>query len=132
MFKAKDIMTKTVVCTRPEMPIYDAIRLLAHRNITGLPVVDADLNLVGLLSEKDVLKMLYATEDHEGQSVSDYMTSDTISFDVNDSLIDLCDCLIDKPFRRVPIVEDGKLMGVTSRSDVIKAILKLKHQEIRD
>ncbi|MCK4958572.1 MAG: CBS domain-containing protein, partial [Planctomycetes bacterium] len=69
MFKVKDAMTTTVVCTRPEMPIYDAVRMLAGRRITGLPVVDADLNLVGVLTEKDVLKMLYDTEDSPEQTV---------------------------------------------------------------
>ena len=63
MFKVKDIATKMVITARPEMPIYDAIRLMANRNITGLPVVDAELNLVGVLSERDVLKLLYETTE---------------------------------------------------------------------
>ena len=129
MFKAKDIMTKVVVSAQPDMPIYDAIRTLANRNITGLPVVDADLNLVGVLSEKDVLKMLYATEDSPEQTVNDFMSTNVVSFDVNNSLIDLCDCLVENKFRRVPITQDGKLVGIVSRSDIIRAILKLKHQE---
>ncbi len=129
MFKAKDIMTKVVVSAQPDMPIYDAIRTLANRNITGLPVVDADLNLVGVLSEKDVLKMLYATEDSPEQTVNDFMSTNVVSFDVNSSLIDLCDCLVENKFRRVPITQDGKLVGIVSRSDIIRAILKLKHQE---
>jgi CBS domain-containing protein len=130
MFKVKDSMTTTVVCTRPEMPIYDAVRLLAGRRITGLPVVDADLNLVGVLTEKDVLKMLYDTEDSPEQTVGDFMSRYVVSFDVNNNLIDLCDCLIDNPFRRVPVTENGKLAGVASRSDVIRAILRLKRQEV--
>ena len=129
MFKAHEIMTEAVICARPDMPIYDAIRLLSHRRLTGLPVVDEDLNLVGLLSEKDVLKVMYAVDDHQDHTISDYMTEDIISFDVNDSLVDVCDSLIENPFRRVPITKEGKLMGITSRSDVINAILKLKHQE---
>ena len=132
MFKAKDVMTKVVIAVQPEMPIYDAIRTLADRNITGLPVVDADLTLVGLLSEKDVLKTLYATEDSPEQTVSDFMSTNIINFDANASLIDLCDCLIENNFRRVPITEDGKLVGIASRSDIIRAILMLKHQQTSD
>ncbi len=128
MFKAKDIMTKVVITARPEMLIYDAIRTLANRNITGLPVVDADLALVGVLSEKDVLKTLYAAEGSPEQTVKDFMSTDVVSFDANASLIDLCDCLTEGNFRRVPITEDGKLLGIVSRSDIIQAILKLKHQ----
>ena len=132
MFKAKDIMTKVVITARPEMLIYDAIRTLANRNITGLPVVDADLALVGVLSEKDVLKTLYAAEGSPEQTVKDFMSTDVVSFDANASLIDLCDCLTEGNFRRVPITEDGKLLGIVSRSDIIRAILKLKHQQASD
>lgn len=130
MFRAKDIMTQSVVCARPEMPIYDAIRLLARRRITGMPVVDNELNLVGVLSEKDVLKVLYATEDSVEQTVSDYMNVGAVSLDVNDTLIDLCDCLTENIFRRVFITDEGRLAGVVSRSDVINAILRLKHQVV--
>lgn len=130
MFKSKDVMTQATICTRPEMPIYDAVRLLAGRKITGMPVVNDELNLIGVLTEKDVLSMLYDTEDSIEQTVSDYMSTGVVSFDVNSTLIDLCDCLTEHHFRRVFITEDDKLVGVASRSDVIRAILKIKHQEV--
>ena len=130
MFKAHDIMTEAVICAYPDMPIYDAIRLLSHRKLTGLPVVDEDLKLVGLLSEKDVLRIMNASDDHSENTVSEYMTEEVVSFDVNDNLIDLCDSLTENNFRRVPITKDGQLMGIISRSNLIDAILKLKHQEL--
>jgi CBS domain-containing protein len=129
MFKAHDIMTEAVICTYPDMPIYDAIRLLSRRRLTGLPVVDEDLKLVGLLSEKDVLRIMNASDDHSENTVSDYMTTKVVSFDVNDNLIDLCDSIMENNFRRVPITKDGQLMGIVSGSNLINAILKLKHQE---
>ena len=129
MFKAHEIMTEAVICAYPDTPIYDAIRLLSQRKLTGLPVVDENLNLVGLLSEKDVLSMMNASNDHCENTVSDYMTEEVVSFDVNDNLVDLCDCLTDNHFRRVPITKDAKLMGIVSRSNLIDVILKLKHQE---
>jgi CBS domain-containing protein len=132
MFKAKDFMTRSVICTREDMPIYDAIRILSNRNLTALPVVDADLRLVGLVSEKDVLRILYEKEDRLKRMVGDYMTRKIISFDVNANLIDVCDCLMEHPFRRVPITEHGRLVGIASTSDVIRAILKLEHQEVSD
>ena len=129
MFKAHEIMTEAVICAYPETPIYDAIRLLSQRKLTGFPVVNADLDLVGLLSEKDVLSMMNASDDHCENTVSDYMTEEVVSFDVNDNLVDLCDCLTENHFRRVPITKDAKLMGIVSRSNLIDAILKLKHQK---
>ncbi|NLH18317.1 MAG: CBS domain-containing protein [Phycisphaerae bacterium] len=132
MFKTRDFMTQAVICTREDMPIYDAIRILANRNITALPVVDEDLRLVGLVSEKDVLRLLYDKEDRVEKTVADYMNRKIISFDVNANLIDICDCLMQYPFRRIPITERGRLAGIASTSDVIRAILKLKHQELPD
>jgi CBS domain-containing protein len=132
MFKARDFMTRSVICTREDMPIYDAIRILSNRNITALPVVDADLRLIGLLSEKDVLRLLYEKEDRVDQVVADYMSRKIVSFDINANLIDVCDCLMEYPFRRVPITEHGRLVGIASTSDVIRSILKLKHQELPD
>ena len=132
MFKARDVMTTAIICARPEMPIYDAVRLLAGRSVTGMPVVDEELTLIGVLSEKDVLRMLYATEESIGHTVSEYMTIDPVHLTVDDSLVDVCDCLIDSNFRRVFITDEGKLAGVIGRSDVICAILKLKHQAADD
>lgn len=126
MFTAKDIMTEEVIRIRPETPIYNAIELLVENGITGMPVVDDGSNLVGVLSENDVLTMLYAMEDNTGQTVGDYMSTGVVSFDVNVSLIDLCDCLEENVFRRVLITDNGKLAGVVSRSDIIKIILEIK------
>ena len=70
-----------------------------------------------------------ASADRCENTVSDYMSEDVVSFDVNDNLVELCDCLTENDFRHIPITKDSKLMGVVSRSNLIDAILKLKHQE---
>ncbi|MHC4474080.1 MAG: CBS domain-containing protein [Planctomycetota bacterium] len=132
MFKAKDIMTRVVVCAWPQMPIYDAIRTLAERNITGLPVVDAQLKLVGVISEKDALRTLHIPDEGPEQTVADFMSEDVISFDANGSLVDLCDCLLEHPVRRVPITDNEKLVGIASVSDATRAILELKRQAASD
>lgn len=128
MLKAKDVMTIAVVCAWPKMPIFDAIRTLSGRNITGLPVVDAELNLVGVIGEKDVLKTLNESQDKAEGFVADYMTTDVVSFDINTSLNEICDCLINTNIHRVPITDKGKLAGVISISDIIKAMLIFKNQ----
>ena len=128
MFKAMDIATKMVVTTKPETPIYDAIRLLANRSISQLPVLDADLNLVGMLSERDVLELLYETRDNTQQTVADYMDTNISSLDVSANLIDLCDSLMNNELRSVPVTKDGKLCAIASRADVIRGILRVKNQ----
>ena len=128
MFKASKIMTQAAITVTPDMPIYDAIRLLTARNLSALPVVDEDLHLKGMLSEKDVLSLLYEHQDFSNKVVSDFMTLEVICFDVTDSLIDLCDCFEAHRIRRVPITENGCLRGMVGRSDVINAILAIKHE----
>lgn len=128
MFNIMDVVTKIVICTRPEMAIYDAIRTMANRNLTCLPVVDADLKLIGILSEKDVVKLLYETQERADQTVEDYMSTDIVSLDTKSNLIDLCDCLVNSNFRSVPVTDDGKLCAIASRSDLIKGILRVKQQ----
>jgi CBS domain-containing protein len=123
-----DIATKMVVTTKPETPIYDAIRLLANRNISQLPVLDADLNLVGILSERDVLELLYEIRDNTQQTVADYMDTNISSLDVSANLIDLCDSLMNNDFRSVPITNEGRLCAIASRADVIRGILRVKNQ----
>lgn len=97
MFKAKDIMQKNVISVTTDTPVFEAITLLVEKGITGLAVVDDDSNLVGILSEKDVLKLLYNLEANSG-TVAKYMSPDPICFGEEDSLIDICDCLINNHF----------------------------------
>jgi CBS domain-containing protein len=130
MFKANDVARKMVITVRPNTPIYEAIRLMANRNLTALPVVDAELNLLGVLSEKDVLRLLYETADRVDQTVADYMSVNVPSLNTNASLIDLCDQLMDSSARVVPLTENGKLCAIASRSDLIQGILRVKGQAL--
>jgi CBS domain-containing protein len=128
MFKAKEIMKTDVVAVKRNVPIYEAIRILVETNVTGLPVVNEDMTIAGILSEKDVLALLYNVEDRDG-TVEDFMTKGVVSFNQEDSLIDIAECLIQNHFRRVPITSHGKLVGIISRKDIVSYILKLRHKE---
>ncbi len=128
MFKAKTIMSTNVISVKRQTEIYEAIKKLVENNITGLPVVNDDMSLVGVISEKDVLSLLYNIEDKPGK-VGDYMTINPVCFDEDDSLIDIAECFIENNFRRVPIVAGGKLVGIVSRKDIIGYILKLRHKD---
>ena len=131
MLKAKDIMTTDLVTVKSQASVYEAIQELIDNNITGLPVVDDDMTVVGVISEKDILKLLYDLEK-DGGTVSDYMTEMTVSFDPEDNLLDICNCFMKNPFRRVSILSDGKLAGIISRTDIIGYILKIKqHDEVQ-
>jgi CBS domain-containing protein len=116
-------MTPGLLTTTPEAPVIDAIELLLANEITGLPVVDDAMRLLGILSERDVLK-LFDGEHAQAWHVRDIMTSDVISFNVGDSLFQVCECLARNSFRRVPVLDRGKLVGIVSRADIIMYLLK--------
>ncbi|MBN1972527.1 MAG: CBS domain-containing protein [Sedimentisphaerales bacterium] len=127
MFKAEIVMTPNVLSVKRDTPIYEAIRLLVEHNITGLPVVNDDMSIAGIITEKDMLGLLYNIQDKPG-NVGDYMTKGIVSFNKEDSLIDITECFLKNDFRRVPITSGGKLVGIISRTDIIKYIMKRRQK----
>ena len=128
MISIKSIMTKDVVTISPEMPIYEALNIFKSYQVSGLPVVDTENYVVGLLSEKDVLKLLLDRNVSVDDKVRDYMTKDIISFSENDDAIDVCKFFIHSHIRRVPIISNKKLVGVVSRRDIVLLILEAKNK----
>lgn len=125
MLKVQDIMTRKVICIKKDISIIDAMRLMAKNNITGIPVVEDDMTLVGILSEQDVLRLFHTFEDEKNRTVNEFMTQPAIYFEEESPLMDACYCLRDNSIRRVPVTSNGKVVGVISRSDIIKCILQL-------
>ena len=134
MLEAKTIMKTELITAKKETPIYDAIELISKNEITGLPVVNDDMTLAGVVSEKDMLSLLNDLDnlllvgELKGSvaTVDDFMTQKVVSFDENDDLFDICDTLIDNNFRRVPITSKGKLICIITRADIVAYILTLK------
>jgi CBS domain-containing protein len=124
---AKDVMKSGLLTVRTSTPIYEAMEILATKNVTGLPVVDDYMNLLGVVSEKDILKLLYDPAAKPGL-VEEYMTTAVMGFDQGTSLFEICDCLINNNFRRVPILNHGKLVGIISRTDIMAYIMKNRSQ----
>ena len=123
MFETKAIMTTDIIAVERQTLISRAVEILLENKITGRPVVNDKNILVGIISEKDVLSWLSDQEDNSAK-VEDYMTKDVICFEQDEDLIAICECLIMNHFRRVPIVDQGKLVGIISRKDLIKYILE--------
>ena len=125
MLKVQDIMNKKVICIKKDIPIIEAIRLMVKNHITGIPVVEDDMTLAGVLSEQDVLRLFHTYEDEKDRTVNEFMTQPAIYFEEESPLMDACYCLRDNSIRRVPVTSNGKVVGVISRSDIIKCILEL-------
>lgn len=124
--RAKNIMTKEVITVEQDTPVYDAVELMAKNNITGIPVIDGQTNLVGVLTERDVLRLFYAHEHEKKKTVGYFMSAPAISFDEDASLRDICDCLMTHNFRRVPVTSRGKVVGIISRADIIEYVLQVR------
>ena len=131
MFKASTAMTRNPVVVNRGTWVYEAISLMIDNEVAGLPVVNADGTVAGIITERDVLKLLYDAEDRQ-ETVEHFMTKDIVTFDEDDSLIDITECFLANPFRRVIITSDGKLSGVVSRRDIIKYILNLRQKKLVD
>jgi CBS domain-containing protein len=119
----QDIMTVGLLTTTLGAPLLEAAEVLVAYGITGLPVVDDSMRLLGILSEKDVLR-LFDSSPSRAWRVRDVMTPDVVSFNVDDDLFDVCKCLANNSFRKVPVLDRGRLAGIISRADLILYILK--------
>lgn len=115
-----EVMRPRPIVIHREDSVHRALELLIDNNISGLPVVDDDGRLVGVLSEKDLLKVFYEPDSH---TVASVMTSDPISFSSDAPLVDVIDCLMANDFRRVFVHDQKKLVGLISRADLMPAIL---------
>jgi len=119
MVQAKDIMTKRLMTIKPQAKIIEVIKLMVDHKVTGLPVVNDDMDLLGMVTEKDILKILLYERDIKSQKASDLMTTEITSFSEDEDLMPILKSLVENNFRRVPILSDQKLVGIISRRDIM-------------
>jgi CBS domain-containing protein len=120
----KDYMARTLITFKPEMDVLDAVHELVQKRIAGAPVVDDEGNLVGMLSEFDCMKIALNAGYHGdwGGPVSDFMTIDTKTVDVEMNIIDLAQVFIETRYRRFPVMHRNRLVGQISRRDALRAL----------
>lgn len=145
---ASDVMVREVVTARPEDDVATAVRSLVDHDVSALPVVDEDRRVVGVLSEGDLIRRV---EDgarkrrpwwvealtpatslaadfarSHGRLVREVMSTEVISVKEDASLADVATLLEKKRIKRVPVLRDGRLVGVVSRSNLIQALASLE------
>ncbi|GAB6085281.1 CBS domain-containing protein [Alkaliphilus crotonatoxidans] len=143
---AREIMTKDVITVKREDTVEHVIKLLMEHNVSGLPVVDEENHVVGMITEGDLIYrskklqipsyftildsyiFLESTKTIQeqirkmvGYRVEDVMTEKVISVDVEENIEEIATLMATKKVNRVPITENGKLVGIVSRRDIIKA-----------
>jgi CBS domain-containing protein len=120
----KDHMDRHVATLRPETSILDAVGFLLEKKVTGAPVVDKTGRLVGIITEKDCLRLVAAGigGDLPRGSVADIMTQNPETIPPEMDIYYVAGLFLSRPFRRFPVVEDGKLVGAITRFDILRVI----------
>lgn len=142
--KVEEIMTRDVITVAPQTPIHEAARLMADHGISGLPVVDEQGKLVGVLSEGDLIlrqrarprvpwwraffqegeRLAREYQKATGTTVAEVMTSAVISVSP-DLPIEAAALILDqRRIRRVPVLAGGRVVGIVSRGDLVKVLAK--------
>lgn len=122
--KVRDYMTRHLVTFKADTDLFTAInRLLEHR-ISGAPVVDGRGHMVGMISEGDCLRSILSGTyyDSIGGTVADYMTTKVESISPETDIIEVSQIFLQGRRGRMPVVEDGRLVGQISRHDVLRAV----------
>ena len=109
------------ITIRPEQTVRDALALLATHNIGALIVVSAAGMPVGIVSERDIVREAARTEQVFGRAMSEIMTRDVITGVPEDDLASVANLMTEKRIRHLPVVTGGKLIGIISIGDVVKA-----------
>ena len=145
--KAEDVMTRDVISIDPDATVLQAARLMLQHHISGLPVIDKDGNLVGVLSEGDFLRRretkterrrsrwleflmgpgrIAAEYSHShGSKVSEVMTTDVQTVEQDAALEDIVDLMERRRIKRVPVVCGGQMVGIVTRSNLMHAMVSL-------
>lgn len=145
--KAEDVMTRAVITIDPDATVLQAARLMLQHHISGLPVVDKDGRLVGVLSEGDFLRRretkterkrsrwleflmgpgrMAAEYSHShGSKVSEVMSTDVQSVEEVAPLEDIVALMERKRIKRVPVLCGGELVGIVTRSNLMRAMVSL-------
>jgi CBS domain-containing protein/rubredoxin len=111
-----EIMTRDVVSVPPDMPTKEVATILSEQRITGLPVVDGDGTVVGVISELDIIS-------RQGATAADIMSGQVISATEDTDVQEVANLFSSSRIRRVPILADGKLVGLVSRSDLMRLFM---------
>jgi CBS domain-containing protein len=123
-----EYMSKRLVTLSKETNVIDAIKKLLDHKITCAPVIDIQGHLVGMFSEKDGMSVFLESVYNQGMSgkVGDFMTSEIISVDSESSIVDLAERFQRSSVRSFPVFEDAELVGIISRTDVLRALVSIK------
>jgi len=115
---ASDIMTQKVYTIHPEASAQEAAQLLSQHRISGLPVVNTEQKIIGMVTEADIISKVH----REGLLVSDIMSHEVIAVVESTPVGEIAMLLTERKIKRVPVVQGDKLIGIVSRGDIVNAV----------
>jgi CBS domain-containing protein len=134
MLSVKEILEKKnsdIFSANSQTTVYDAIKLMGEKNIGALPVLDGD-QLSGIVSERDYArKVVLMNRKSRETLVKDIMTATVITVSPSDSIDDCMEKMSAKRIRHLPVVHNGKMLGIISIGDVVTAIIETQKETIK-
>jgi CBS domain-containing protein len=124
LVKVREVMQKPVLATTVRASVRDIASQLVANGFSGMPVADRDGTVVGVVTEADIIKALVEEKALETLTAYDVMTANPTTVDVETPIEDVMKILQEHHILRVPVTDRGKLTGIVSRSDLIKAVLE--------
>ena len=155
--RAKDVMTTQVITVGPETSVQEVASVLSDRGISGVPVVDAQDRVIGIVSEGDLIHRAETGTEHRperrswwldgvaaerdlardyvkahGRKAREIMTREVIAVGEDTDLAEIADLLESKRIKRVPVLSGGKLVGIVSRANLVRALAATKPADTAD
>lgn len=113
--QAKDIMTRDVITVGPSLPVKELAMLLIKNQVSGVPVADKTGKIIGLVSEADIIAK-------KGKQVQSIMSEQVFSVSEEASVEEIARLMTTRRIKRVPVMNNGKLVGIVSRADIVNTI----------
>lgn len=120
----KDVMIANPPVIKAGEPLDDAVQHLMDNHLMGLPVVDEKHHIIGFLSEQDCIHSMLISSYHceDSRSVDDIMSHEVLTVGPNESIVDIAQRMGKEKPKSYPVVADGKLIGLLTRSNVLQAL----------
>lgn len=123
---ASDIMTRRVHTTTPQASVQEVAQLLYRERISGVPVVDEHRQIIGIITEADIIRNI----ERDERRVADVMSRNLVIVEEDTPVSEIATLLTERRIKRVPVVQAGRVVGIVSRADIVQAVA-LGHLVIR-
>jgi len=119
---ASDVMVKDVITVTESMPLKDVARMFVEKKITGAPVVNAEGDLVGVISETDIIRKTTSIGAWSPSTVGQIMTRPAVTVSPNETLQRVCEMMYNRRIHRVVVAEGARIKGILTTMDILRAI----------